>query len=42
MEWLWRAIEEPSRMILRYIAVTIGFGFAVVQDQLLNLREGQP
>jgi N-acetylglucosaminyldiphosphoundecaprenol N-acetyl-beta-D-mannosaminyltransferase len=42
MEWLWRAIEEPSRMILRYIIAIIGFGFAVVQDQLLNLREGQP
>ena len=42
LEWLWRAIEEPSRMILRYIAATIGFGFAVFQDQLLNLREGRP
>jgi N-acetylglucosaminyldiphosphoundecaprenol N-acetyl-beta-D-mannosaminyltransferase len=42
MEWLWRAIEEPSKMILRYVAATIGFGFAVFQDQLHNLREGQP
>jgi N-acetylglucosaminyldiphosphoundecaprenol N-acetyl-beta-D-mannosaminyltransferase len=42
MEWLWRTIQEPSRLTLRYVVATIGFGFAVVQDQLDNLRAGRP
>jgi N-acetylglucosaminyldiphosphoundecaprenol N-acetyl-beta-D-mannosaminyltransferase len=42
MEWLWRTIQEPSRLTLRYIAETIGFSFAVLQDQLHNLKEGRP
>jgi N-acetylglucosaminyldiphosphoundecaprenol N-acetyl-beta-D-mannosaminyltransferase len=39
MEWLWRMLQEPSRLTKRYITASIGFGFAVVEDQLRNLRE---
>lgn len=42
MEWLWRTIQGPSRLTVRYIAATIGFGFAVLDDQLHHLREGWP
>jgi UDP-N-acetyl-D-mannosaminuronic acid transferase (WecB/TagA/CpsF family) len=42
MEWLWRTIQEPSRLTLRYLSATIGFGFAVVKDQLHYRREGRP
>jgi N-acetylglucosaminyldiphosphoundecaprenol N-acetyl-beta-D-mannosaminyltransferase len=39
MEWLWRMLQEPSRLTKRYITASIGFGFAVIEDQLRNLRE---
>jgi N-acetylglucosaminyldiphosphoundecaprenol N-acetyl-beta-D-mannosaminyltransferase len=39
MEWLWRMLQEPSRLTKRYVTASIGFGFAVVEDQLRNLRE---
>jgi N-acetylglucosaminyldiphosphoundecaprenol N-acetyl-beta-D-mannosaminyltransferase len=42
IEWLWRMIQEPSRLTLRYLAATIGFDFAVLQDQLHHLREERP
>jgi N-acetylglucosaminyldiphosphoundecaprenol N-acetyl-beta-D-mannosaminyltransferase len=50
MEWLWRTIQEPTRLTGRYIIATIGFSFAVIEDQLhnfrigrsSNLREGRP
>jgi N-acetylglucosaminyldiphosphoundecaprenol N-acetyl-beta-D-mannosaminyltransferase len=41
LEWLWRMLQEPSRLTRRYVTATVGFGFAVVEDQLRNLREGQ-
>jgi N-acetylglucosaminyldiphosphoundecaprenol N-acetyl-beta-D-mannosaminyltransferase len=41
MEWLWRMIQEPSRLGKRYVLASIGFGFAVVQDQLNAMREGE-
>jgi len=42
MEWLWRMIQEPTRLTKRYLSATIGFGLAVVEDQLHALREGRP
>jgi N-acetylglucosaminyldiphosphoundecaprenol N-acetyl-beta-D-mannosaminyltransferase len=41
MEWLWRVLQEPSRLTKRYVQAAIGFGFAVVEDQIRNLREGR-
>ena len=40
MEWLWRLFQEPTRLTRRYITATIGFGFAVVEDQLRMLHNG--
>jgi N-acetylglucosaminyldiphosphoundecaprenol N-acetyl-beta-D-mannosaminyltransferase len=42
LEWLWRLSQEPSRLTKRYVTATIGFGCAVVEDQLRGLREGRP
>lgn len=42
MEWLWRLVQEPSRLTKRYVTATVGFGFAVVEDQLRMRREGRP
>jgi N-acetylglucosaminyldiphosphoundecaprenol N-acetyl-beta-D-mannosaminyltransferase len=39
LEWLWRLCQEPSRLIKRYATASIGFGFAVIEDQFRNLRE---
>jgi N-acetylglucosaminyldiphosphoundecaprenol N-acetyl-beta-D-mannosaminyltransferase len=41
LEWLWRMIQEPSRLTRRYMSASIGFSFAVVQDQLHALRESR-
>jgi N-acetylglucosaminyldiphosphoundecaprenol N-acetyl-beta-D-mannosaminyltransferase len=41
MEWLWRLTQEPSRLGKRYMYASIGFSFAVVEDQLQALREGR-
>jgi N-acetylglucosaminyldiphosphoundecaprenol N-acetyl-beta-D-mannosaminyltransferase len=41
LEWLWRLLQEPSRLTKRYVTATIGFGFAVIEDQFRNLREGR-
>ncbi len=41
MEWLWRMLQEPARLGWRYMSASIGFGFAVVEDQLHALREGR-
>jgi N-acetylglucosaminyldiphosphoundecaprenol N-acetyl-beta-D-mannosaminyltransferase len=41
MEWLWRMFQEPSRLTKRYVSASVGFGAAVVQDQLHALREGR-
>lgn len=41
MEWLWRMLQEPSRLSRRYMSASIGFSFAVVEDQLHALREGR-
>jgi N-acetylglucosaminyldiphosphoundecaprenol N-acetyl-beta-D-mannosaminyltransferase len=36
LEWLWRLLQEPSRLAKRYATATIGFGRAVVEDQMSN------
>jgi N-acetylglucosaminyldiphosphoundecaprenol N-acetyl-beta-D-mannosaminyltransferase len=41
LEWLWRLFQEPSRLYKRYATASIGFGVAVIQDQVRNLREGR-
>jgi N-acetylglucosaminyldiphosphoundecaprenol N-acetyl-beta-D-mannosaminyltransferase len=33
VEWLWRVLQEPSRLTARYITATVGFGMAVIEDQ---------
>jgi N-acetylglucosaminyldiphosphoundecaprenol N-acetyl-beta-D-mannosaminyltransferase len=38
MEWLWRLVHEPFRLTTRYVTATIGFGFAVIEDQFRNAR----
>jgi N-acetylglucosaminyldiphosphoundecaprenol N-acetyl-beta-D-mannosaminyltransferase len=42
MEWLWRLRQEPSRLARRYLTASIGFGFAVIEDQYRILRHSQP
>jgi N-acetylglucosaminyldiphosphoundecaprenol N-acetyl-beta-D-mannosaminyltransferase len=39
LEWLWRILQEPSRLTKRYVTATIGFSFAVIEDQFRILRE---
>jgi N-acetylglucosaminyldiphosphoundecaprenol N-acetyl-beta-D-mannosaminyltransferase len=34
LEWLWRLMQEPSRLARRYVTATVGFGAAVIEDQL--------
>jgi len=34
LEWLWRLRQEPSRLARRYVKATIGFGAAVIEDQM--------
>jgi N-acetylglucosaminyldiphosphoundecaprenol N-acetyl-beta-D-mannosaminyltransferase len=41
MEWLWRLRQEPARLTRRYLAATVGFSFAILEDQLHNLRAGR-
>jgi N-acetylglucosaminyldiphosphoundecaprenol N-acetyl-beta-D-mannosaminyltransferase len=41
LEWLWRVLQEPSRLSKRYMCATIGFSFAVFEDQLHALRVGR-
>jgi N-acetylglucosaminyldiphosphoundecaprenol N-acetyl-beta-D-mannosaminyltransferase len=41
MEWLWRLFQEPSRLTKRYLTAMIGFGFAVIEDQLRSRRESR-
>jgi N-acetylglucosaminyldiphosphoundecaprenol N-acetyl-beta-D-mannosaminyltransferase len=41
LEWLWRLVQEPSRLGKRYAAASIGFGFAVIEDQFRNMRAGR-
>jgi N-acetylglucosaminyldiphosphoundecaprenol N-acetyl-beta-D-mannosaminyltransferase len=41
MEWLWRMLQEPSRLTKRYATATIGFSFAIIEDQLRNRRWGR-
>jgi N-acetylglucosaminyldiphosphoundecaprenol N-acetyl-beta-D-mannosaminyltransferase len=38
MEWLWRLLQEPSRLAKRYITATAGFSIAVIEDQVRMLR----
>lgn len=33
VEWLWRMMQEPSRLATRYVTASIGFGLAVIEDQ---------
>jgi N-acetylglucosaminyldiphosphoundecaprenol N-acetyl-beta-D-mannosaminyltransferase len=33
VEWLWRVLQEPSRLTARYVTATVGFGMAVIEDQ---------
>jgi N-acetylglucosaminyldiphosphoundecaprenol N-acetyl-beta-D-mannosaminyltransferase len=42
LEWLWRLCQEPSRLTKRYATASIGFGFAVIEDQFRILRAGRP
>jgi N-acetylglucosaminyldiphosphoundecaprenol N-acetyl-beta-D-mannosaminyltransferase len=39
LEWLWRLLQEPSRLTKRYVTAAIGFGAAVIADQARSLRE---
>ena len=41
LEWLWRLLQEPSRLTRRYVTASIGFGCAVIEDQFRMLREGR-
>ena len=41
LEWLWRLFQEPSRLTKRYVLASIGFGFAVIEDQFRIIREGR-
>lgn len=41
LEWLWRLFQEPSRLTKRYVIASIGFGFAVIEDQFRILRESR-
>jgi N-acetylglucosaminyldiphosphoundecaprenol N-acetyl-beta-D-mannosaminyltransferase len=45
LEWLWRVRQEPARLTKRYAKATIGFGAAVIEDQmrggLRNFGSGQ-
>jgi N-acetylglucosaminyldiphosphoundecaprenol N-acetyl-beta-D-mannosaminyltransferase len=41
MEWLWRMLQEPSRLTKRYATASVGFCCAIVEDQLRILREGR-
>lgn len=41
MEWLWRLVQEPSRLTKRYVTASIGFTVAVVEDQLRMRRESR-
>ncbi len=40
LEWLWRVFQEPSRLTKRYATASIGFGLAVIEDQVRGLRKG--
>jgi exopolysaccharide biosynthesis WecB/TagA/CpsF family protein len=39
LEWLWRLLQEPSRLTKRYVTAAIGFSAAVIADQMRNMRE---
>jgi N-acetylglucosaminyldiphosphoundecaprenol N-acetyl-beta-D-mannosaminyltransferase len=41
LEWLWRMIQEPTRLSKRYVTASVGFSYAVVKDQLHAMREGR-
>ena len=41
LEWLWRLLQEPSRLTKRYVTATIGFAAAVIEDQVRNMRDGR-
>ena len=41
LEWLWRLRQEPSRLAMRYVTATLGFGCAVLEDQARYLRRGR-
>jgi N-acetylglucosaminyldiphosphoundecaprenol N-acetyl-beta-D-mannosaminyltransferase len=36
LEWLWRLRQEPGRLAGRYATASVGFGLAVLEDQLLG------
>ena len=39
LEWLWRLLQEPSRLTKRYVTAAFGFSAAVIADQARNMRE---
>jgi N-acetylglucosaminyldiphosphoundecaprenol N-acetyl-beta-D-mannosaminyltransferase len=39
LEWLWRLLQEPSRLAGRYAVASFGFSAAVLADQVRNVRE---
>jgi N-acetylglucosaminyldiphosphoundecaprenol N-acetyl-beta-D-mannosaminyltransferase len=40
LEWLWRLLQEPSRLMRRYTTASIGFSAAVIKDQVRNPPAG--
>lgn len=34
LEWLWRLCQEPGRLARRYATASVGFGLAVIEDQV--------
>lgn len=38
MEWAWRILQEPRRLLGRYISSAIGFGGAVADDLMAKAR----
>lgn len=40
LEWLWRLRQEPARLAKRYVTASLGFGLAVIEDQLRHRRAG--
>ena len=38
LEWLWRLLQEPSRLTKRYVTATIGFAAAVIEPGTQHAR----
>jgi len=42
LEWLWRIVLEPRRMLMRYVPSALGFMLSALGDLLRNRRAGLP